>query len=949
MQPSVFDVLHPRIRSGLEALGISEPTPPQMKAIKPILAGENMLLVAPTASGKTEAALLPVFDMYLRSKPEKGIGIIYITPLRALNRDIEKRMMFWADHLGVDVQVRHGDTSQRQRRRQSTRPPQMLITTPETLQAILPTKSMRRHLETVRWIIVDEIHDLAASKRGAQLTVGMERLEQAAGHRVQRIGLSATVGNPDVVAEFLGGVHSVSIVEVEVDKSYLYNVEFPEPCDEDYDLADEIDTSPKAASRLNRIRRLVGGHNGTLVFVQGRGQAEALGYKLKTLDKGVEVHHGSLSREQRHRVEDEFKAGGLNAIVCTSTLQLGIDVGEVDLCIQYLSPRQVSTLMQRVGRAGHRLSRLSMGVTIPAYGEDALECVVTSDMARRMRLEPTVVHMMPLDVLTHQIAGLTLSHPDGIDVGGLHELVTRAYPFKDLSVEELEELTVFLSKIGLVFREGETLKGRGKARRYYYENLGMINDERRYPFINAVTDEMVGTVGDEFWSLRARVGLNVILRGRVWRILQIDDESGVLHTLPSTDPLGALPGWDGELIPVSREVAEEGGRLRLKVLEAAQDGRVSELAESLDTDLNSLSEVAGEAEAHIKSGVPLPSPDNLVLEVYDRYIVVHSVRGENLNRALGAIMDAALSEMELIYAWWNDAYRILVEAPNRLNEEEVERVEKLVKGLTEADAERLLMEFMEARFPFGYKMKFIAERFGVLPRGKIMGPDRVENLYYRFKDTPIYRETLREAYQEKLDLPGVKEMIGGIADGRVSVLVKKVPEPSALARHILEKYADVEELMATDATIADQLQYMKESIEARSVNLACVDCGEWHTRVRIRELGDHPRCGSCGSGLLAMMRRHQSPEHFQGLLRRWKEGEELFGDDMDELVHGRKTADMVLSYGRKAVEALMVYGVGPVTSYQVLSRMHRSDEEFYKDLLKAKIQYMKTRQYWDDK
>ena len=949
MKPGVFEALHPRIRSGLETLGISEPTPPQEKAMEPILAGENVLLVAPTASGKTEAALLPVFDAYLRSKPEKGIGIIYITPLRALNRDIERRMMFWADHLGIDVQVRHGDTSQRQRRRQSTKPPQMLITTPETLQAILPTKSMRRHLETVRWIIVDEIHDLAASKRGAQLTVGMERLEQAAGHSVQRIGLSATVGNPETVAEFLGGVHPVTTVEVEVDKSYLYNVEFPEPGDEDYDLADEIDTSPKAASRLNRIRRLVGDHNGTLVFVQGRGQAEALGYKLKTLSKGVEVHHGSLSREQRHRVEDEFKAGGLNAIVCTSTLQLGIDIGEVDLCIQYLSPRQVSTLMQRVGRSGHRLSRLSKGVTIPAYGEDALECVVTSEMARRKRLEPTVVHVEPLDVLTHQIAGLTLSHPEGIEMEKLHELVTRAYPFKEYSFEALEELTDFLSKIGLVFREGETLKGRGKARRYYYENLGMINDERRYPFINAVTDEMVGTVGDEFWSLRARVGLNVILRGRVWRILQIDEERGVLHALPSTDPLGALPGWDGELIPVSREVAEEGGRLRLKVVEAAQGGGLRELAESLDTDLNSLAEVAGEAEAHLKSGVPLPSPGNLVLEVYDRYIVIHSVRGENLNRALGAVLDAALSEMELIYGWWNDAYRILVEAPNKLNKEEVGRVEKLVTGLTEEDADRLLMEFMEARFPFGYKMKFIAERFGVLPRGKIMGPDRLENLYYRFKDTPIYRETLREAYQEKLDLPGVKELIRGIAHGVVSVVVKKVPEPSALARHILEKYADVEELMATDATIADQLQYMKQSVEARSVNLACVDCGEWHTRVRIRELDDHPRCGNCGSGLLAMMRRHQSPEHFQGILRRWRQGEELFGDDMDQMVHGRKTADMVLSYGRKAVEALMVYGVGPVTSYQVLSRMHRSDEEFYRDLLRAKIQYMKTRQYWDER
>jgi ATP-dependent Lhr-like helicase len=246
-------------------------------------------------------------------------------------------------------------------------------------------------------------------------------------------------------------------------------------------------------------------------------------------------------------------------------------------------------------------------------------------------------------------------------------------------------------------------------------------------------------------------------------------------------------------------------------------------------------------------------------------------------------------------------------------------------------------------------MKFIAERFGVIPKGKSIGSERIENLYYRFKDTPIYHETIREAYHEKLDLPAVQEVIKGITDERIELITKKVIEPSALARHILEKYADIEELMATDATITDQIQYMKENIESRRVNLACVNCGEWHTNIRIRELEDHPHCENCNSGLLAMMHRRQDPEHFQMLLRRWREGEELFGDDHDELVHGRKTADMVLSYGRKAVEALMVYGVGPVTSYQVLSRMHRSEEEFYKDLLKAKIQYMKTRQYWADK
>ena len=954
MSSEVFNSLHPKILEGLKELNIQEPTPPQMQAIDPIRDGENVLLVAPTASGKTEAAILPVFDSYLRNPKPDGISIIYITPLRALNRDINKRMMFWADYLGIRIQVRHGDTSQRDRRRQSSKPPEMLITTPETLQAILPTKAMRKHLTPVKWIIVDEVHDLAASKRGAQLTLGMERLEKVTGRPLQRIGLSATVGNPEEVARFLGGTSSVKVLEVEVDKSYVYTVEYPEPGDQDYDLADELDTSPKAASRLNRIRQLVKDHKSTLIFVQGRGQVESLGHKLKKLDPGIEVHHGSLSRTQRHSVEDAFKAGELNGIVCTSTLQLGIDIGDVDFCIQYLSPRQVSTLIQRVGRAGHKLIHKSEGVTIAAYGEDALESLVTSVKAREKHLEPTVIHMEPLDVLTHQLVGLTLFEENGIKVQEAFELVVRAYPFNKLTWDEFNDLVRFLQTIGLIKKLGEDMRRTGKGRKYYYENLGMINDERRYPFINAITDEVIGTVGDEFWSLRARLGLNVILRGRVWRILQIDEERGVLHALPSTDPLGALPGWDGELIPVPTEVAQDVGSLREKIATEVIGSQepekvIKKIAEELQVDMASIRVSAQEAEAHLKSGLPLPTRSQLLMEVYDKYLIIHSSYGENVNRTLSAILDNVLSENELIYGWWSDPYRILIEAPMKINQYEVEKVEEFIKNLTPNDADKYLYEFIEARFPFGYRMKFIAERFGVIPRGKIMGPDRQELMYRRYKDTPIYKETLREAYQEKLDLPELRKIIAGIRDGSIELTTRMVNEPSILARHILEKFADVEELMATDSTIEDQLEYMKQSIRSRSVNLACVNCGEYTTRSRIRELEERPHCLNCGSGLLAMMRRHQDPEHFQGLLKRWKNGEELIGDEMDILVRGRKTADMILSYGSKAVEALMVYGVGPVTSYQVLSKMHRDEKEFYQDLLKAKIQYMKTRQYWDNK
>lgn len=953
MSKAFFERLHPKITAGLDELGIREPTPPQEKALNPILSGENILLVAPTASGKTEAALLPIFDMFLRSSHRSaGISILYITPLRALNRDMHQRLVFWADHLGIDIQIRHGDTSQRARRRQVTKPPQMLITTPETLQAILPSKEMRRHLSAVRRVIVDEIHELAASKRGAQLTLGLERLERTTDKPFQRIGLSATVGNPKEVAGFLGGVHPVTIIDVEVDRAYRYSVEYPTPKDEDFDLSDELSTTPHAASRLRRIRDLVHGHRSTLIFVQGRGQAESLGHRLGKIDPLIEVHHGSLSREQRHIIEDRFKSGELKGIVCTSTLQLGIDIGDVDLCIQYLSPRQVSTIIQRVGRSGHSLGRRSEGVLMAAYGEDALESMVTVMKARRGELEETEIHVGPLDVLTHQVVGLSLDE-DEVVLDDAYKMVVRAHPFRGLESEEFHEFIRFLNSIGLIAVEGDILRRTKKGRRYYYVNLGMINDERRYPFINVVTDRVIGTVGDEFWTLRARLGLDVILRGRVWKILNIDEDRGILHVIPSDDPLGALPGWDGELIPVPKAVAEEVGDLRRTIADEMQrlgskEKAVEALSLRLDADKATVKAAADEIEAHLSLGLPLPSNQRILLEAYDKYLVVHSTFGERVNRTLGCVFDAILSDHDLIYSWWNDPYRILIEAPRKIDKFDLENIEGWLFNLSEDEVEERLREYMDARFPFGYKMKFIAERFGVIPRGKTLNSRSLENLYLRYKDTPIYRETLREAHQEKLDLVSAKRIMVDIASGNIEVTKALTKTQSPLAKHILEKYADVAELMAPTYAIADQLEYMKKSIDSRTVKLVCMNCSEWSFKGRVRKLAEVPTCDNCGSQLLAVLRKQQSPEAFLTLMRRWRNGELLSDDEKEMLTYGRKTADMVLSYGRRAVVALMVYGIGPVTAYQVLSKMHRDEKEYYGDLLKAKVQYMRTKPYWDE-
>ncbi|MCW4052482.1 MAG: DEAD/DEAH box helicase, partial [Candidatus Bathyarchaeota archaeon] len=374
MDQTVFNLLAKPIQDLLSDLGFSEPTEPQKKAFPLVLQGENLLLIAPTGSGKTEAVLLPTFSRLLSESEKQGISVLYITPLRALNRDMIKRISSMASKLDLKVEVRHGDTEAKIRRRQAIHPPNLLVTTPETLQAILPGSRMREHLRHVQCVIVDEIHELVAEKRGTQLSVALERLVELTGNEFQRISLSATIENSNEAAKFVAGNNrSIRIVEVSPPKGYTYRIENPVPSTSDYDLADKLNTTPEAAARIRRMLSLVRKHTSTLIFVNSRTNAELLGHRFSLLTDDIAIHHGSLSKEERKRIEDEFKAKILKAIVCTSTMELGIDIGQVDLVIQYLSPRQVGSLIQRVGRSGHRLDLVSKGVIITAFSEDALE------------------------------------------------------------------------------------------------------------------------------------------------------------------------------------------------------------------------------------------------------------------------------------------------------------------------------------------------------------------------------------------------------------------------------------------------------------------------------------------------------------------------------------------------------------------------------------------------
>lgn len=386
-----FKNLHEAIKNPLSKFGLTKPTLIQRAAMPKILEGKNSLLIAPTGTGKTEAALLPIFSQFLEQGSNEGIKIIYIAPLRALNRDMLDRLQRWKEHLDTDIQVRHGDTSKYQRRKQALNPPDMLITTPETLQAILPGSRMKEHLKSANWVVIDEVHEIAESKRGTQLSIGLERLGRLA-KDFQRVRLSATIGNSEETAKFLVGKdREVEIIDTASAEEMSINVESPMPTEEDAELSEKLNARPPMVARLRRIKELIDTHESILTFVNTRKTSEILGSKLKLWESEppVSVHHGSLSKDFRVSSEKKFREGEQKSLICTSSMELGIDIGAIDFVIQYGSPRQAKRLIQRIGRSGHKIKATSEGLIISTDPDDVIEAGVIAKRALSQDLEPT--------------------------------------------------------------------------------------------------------------------------------------------------------------------------------------------------------------------------------------------------------------------------------------------------------------------------------------------------------------------------------------------------------------------------------------------------------------------------------------------------------------------------------------------------------------------------------
>ncbi len=931
---SAFEGLGGAIRDALAERGFTEPTEPQRLAIPSIASGEHVLVIGPTGSGKTETAMLPVFDALTETAGE-GIGCLYVTPLRALNRDMRSRLEWWGETLGLEVDVRHGDTSSYHRRQQADDPPDVLVTTPETLQAMLTGERLREGLANVEHVVVDEVHELAGSKRGAQLAVGIERLVELAGD-VQRIGLSATVGDPEAIGAFLTGGQPCTSHTVDVGSRIEVAVETPEITAEDESLAGELVTEPRIASHVRRIVELVEANTSTLIFVNTRQTAEALGSRFRRVDAPIGVHHGSLSKQARIDVEDRFKSGELDALLCTSSMELGIDVGRIDHVIQYQSPRQVTRLLQRIGRAGHRVDEISRGTIIAGEPDDILESIAIVAAARDGEVEPARVHRGSLDTLANQVVGMVMDEGE-IRGSRAYEVLSRAEPFADVTPDTVREVIEQLSRNRILWldEEADTLSKTGDTWRYFYENLSMIPDEATYTVHDMAGGNQIGTLDERFVVNFAEPGEVFVQRGEMWRIVEIDEDRERVNVSPIEDPGGEVPSWTGQEIPVPEPIAQRVGRLRATIARGGDLETIRDRFPDVPVTEHTINRAREPIDSQVDDALPVPTDDRVVIEGTAQRIVVNACFGHRANDTLGRLLAALLGQRTGSAVGLDvDPYRIELEVPPRTSGTDV--LEVLEE--TDADHVRPLIELsLKQSDALKFRVAQVATKFGALKRWRSsssgLPPGRILEA---LTDTPIYAEAVRELIHEELDPDAAGAVLTAMRSGDLEVAVIGERTPIGMGGR-----TGVSELLSPEHADASVIKTVRERLQEDRVILCCIHCREWSRKTKVKRVDDQPSCPNCGSTRIAAL----NPWDDETVAAVRSDDRD---DEQEDLARrAYKAANLVQSHGKQAVIALAARGVGPQNAARVIGKLREDEDAFYRDLLEQERQYARTRSFWD--
>lgn len=934
-EKSVFDKLAKPIIRLLEEKDFQEPTLPQKKAFPSIMDGKNTLLIAPAGTGKTEASFLPVLNEILKRPRSEGVKLIYVTPLRALNRDMLDRLKWWCRELDLKVSVRHGDTSKRERRKQALSPPDVMITTPETFQLLLIGKRLSGHVASVEWVVIDEVHELAGNKRGAQLSLSLERLRRLKGGDFQIIGLSATVGSPEEVAKFLVGKdRHCEIVDVSMAREIDLDVLYPDVTEEDESLASKIYTYPEVAARLRVMRDLIEEHETTLIFTNTRPMAEVLTsrFKMWDLDFPVNIHHGSLSTFARRRTEEELKKGDLKGAVCTSSMELGIDIGKVDLCIQYNSPRQVARLLQRAGRSGHRITEKAKGRIMVKDSTDGVESAVIVDRAKKRKLEPVKIPDKPMDVLSHELVGMLVAASEW-SVEDAWGIARKAYPFRNLEKEEVIDVLKFLEdmtgRLAWLRSDEEVFSRPSKGSRvfdYYFGTLSMIPEMKQYLVVDDTKDEAVGVLDEPFVAEYGDPGAKFVMGGSIWRIVQVFRDK--VFVKPVKDPVGAVPSWVGEEIPVPFSVAQQVGSMRQELLDFMEEGEVFEgavdsISESWNLDEGAVKRSLRPVKKHFENGFCVPTDKRVVLEKAEDTLVIHACFGTLTNRTLARfIARRATEELGESVAVTVDPYRILIRS-ERLSPDEVEMI---LNGEMGGDFRKTLESVIEDSRFFKWRIIQIARRMGALEYEAEMTSSEVDQLVRGSKGTPVYEETFKEVIRKDLDLPQALDVLKRIESGNLEIESLGIQaDPSPIAEPAWEERSLTFEPVSPKRMRRLILGSVRARLLSEERTFACADCKDWVEVNEVHRLSDPPTCSNCGSRRIGMV--EEEVRSVRRVLARVKKGSEK-GKNNQIWKDIKRTSKLISEYGKAAAAALVGRGVTPSGAEKILEEEDKISDRF---------------------
>lgn len=810
----------PRVRDWFRS-AFAAPTPAQEQAWPAIASGEHVLLSAPTGSGKTLAAFLWALDKLAQEPGDGSTRLVYVSPLKALSYDIERNLRAPLRGIGADLRIaiRTGDTPQRERAAMRRHPPDVLITTPESLYLIL-TSQAREMLTGVEAVIVDEIHAVASTKRGAHLALTLERLDEAAGGSVQRIGLSATQNPLEEVGRFMVGPRRrCRVVDAGVSKPLDIRIQVPVESMVEPDGGAELGVGGDGFGGTEATRRsiwpaiypqlleLVRAHRSTIVFVNARRAAERLALRLNELAEEdiARAHHGSLAREERTVVEEMLKAGELPCLVATSSLELGIDMGAVDLVLQVESPKSVAAGLQRIGRAGHNVGDVSKGRIFPKFRSDLLECAVVARRMREGRIEPTVVPRNALDVLAQQIVAIAASAPEdgAVAVDDLHALVTSTHSYGELPRALLENVLDMLDgrypsaefgelRARIVWdRVAGTIRPRRGARQLAITNAGTIPDRGLFS-VTLPDGRRVGEL-DEEMVYEARPGQTFLLGASSWRIEEIGRDRVVVTPAPGVP--GAVPFWKGDGVGRPKELGLAIGEFARWAVD--QPAEVLERDYDLDAfAAKNLLDFLREQQAATRV---VPSDRTVVVERFrdeigDWRLCVLSPYGGRVHAAWSLALSARIRDqfgLESDAIWSDDG--IIVHLPDADEPPGADLV------LVEPDeVEDLVVAELGASALFGARFRENAARALLIPRAY---PGRRTPLWQqrlkaqsllevakRYADFPIVLETYRECLRDVLDLPGLVELLSALHRRELSLVEVETPTASPYASSLLFDY-----------------------------------------------------------------------------------------------------------------------------------------------------------------